>query len=302
MINPIVPEPVGDPFILTVGNHYYMSASGGGPKTDSQFVMWHSTDLQHWSKPTVILDFEDVSWAYEKAWAPSMVEHNGYYYLAFCADQQIGIAVCDSPMGMYRDILGRPLIAKEDHPDFQVIDPAFLKDDDGKIYLAYGQGKCLMSEISLTPDSAEFVGETVCLSDELYYQKSIDVHTVDKSLYNEAPDLIKIGDRYLFSWAIYDVRDYRYGVRYAWADNPMGPYVMPIDFDHDNILLQGRHDITGCGHACIVRYDDAYWIVYGRHPKHRLGGYGRDLCCEKIDFLDDWHLSATPTALTRTFD
>lgn len=296
MKNPVIKEKAGDPYILKDGADYYMTATGGGKR--GTFVCWHSTDLQNWSEPVTILDLADLSWAKENAWAPSMVEQDGYYYFAFCAEQQIGIAVCDSPMGTYHDILGRPLVAKTDY-DFQTIDPVFLKDDDGKIYMAFGQGKCMMSEIKLTPESAEFVGEMVCLSEMLYRQASKSPDVEDKSLYNEAPDLIKIGDRYLFSWAIYDVLDYRYGMRYAWSKNPMGPYIMPLDFDHDNILLMGVHGITGCGHACVTEYNGEYYITYGRHTKNRIEAFGRDMCCEKITFLDEWHLQAIPSELSR---
>ena len=227
-----------------------------------------------------------------------MVEKDGFYYFAFCADQQIGIAVSQSPMGNFRDILGRPLVAKTDY-DFQTIDPCFLKDDDGTVYLAFGQGKCMMSKIELSPGSAKFTGEMVCLSEMIYRQFSVNPAPGPsgevKSIYNEAPDLIKIGDRYLFSWAIYDVLDYRYAMRYAWSRNPMGPYIMPLDYDHDNILLQGRHGITGCGHACITEYKGEYYITYGRHKKDRTRFPGREMCCEKITFLDEDHLIAVPT-------
>ncbi|MDO4292333.1 MAG: family 43 glycosylhydrolase [Eubacteriales bacterium] len=296
MRNPIIPQKAGDPFILHEGDNYYMTATGGGQKGLQEFVCWHSKDLQHWSEPVTILELSEVTWAKTNAWAPSMVEKDGWYYFAFCADQQIGIAVCKEPMGRYRDLLGRPLIAKQDY-DFQTIDPAFLKDADGQIYLAFGQGKCMVSRIELTPGSAALTGELVCLSDALYDQRSVDRKKEDKSIYNEAPDLIRIGDRYLFSWAIYDVADYRYGVRYAWSRSPMGPYIMPLDFDHDNILLQGRHDITGCGHACVTEYQGEYYIVYGRHGQNRLDGFGRDMCCEKITFEDELHLKAVPSRL-----
>lgn len=317
MKNPIIPENAGDPYILKDGNDYYMSATAGTKEHKPGFMMWHSTDMEHWSEPVTILDFDNVSWAVGGSWAPSMVEKDGYYYLAFVADQQIGIAVCETPMGTYRDILGRPLIAKTDY-DFQTIDPCFLKDDDGKIYLAFGQGACMMSEILLSPTSAEFTGRMVCLSDQMYSQFSIPprleakgvisegqpnagstvsvtIRREDKSIYNEAPDLIKIGDRYLFSWAIYDVQDYRYAMRYAWSSRPMGPYIMPIDYDHDNIVLQGAHGITGCGHACITEYQGEYYITYGRHKKDRSHAFGREMCTEKIWFQDADHIIAVPT-------
>ena len=296
MKNPIVRQKAGDPYILKDKDHYYMSATGGGEK--DEFVCWHSTNLCDWSEPVPILSLKDVAWANTMAWAPSMVEKDGYYYFAFCADQQIGIAVCDEPMGTYHDLTGKPLVACKDY-DFQTIDPVFLKDEDGKIYMAFGQGKCMMSEIALTPHSAEFAGEMVCLSDMLYRQASRMRDQFDISLYNEAPDLIRIGNRYLFSWSVYDVLDYRYGIRYAWSEHPMGPYFMPVDFEHDNMLMQGHHDITGCGHACITEYNKEYYITYGRHVKNwwPTGGK-RELCCEKIVFEDEFHLRAIPTALT----
>ncbi len=296
MRNPIIPQDAGDPYILKDGTDYYMTATGGGDIGLNGFVCWHSKDLENWSDPVTILDFKDVSWANTNAWAPSMVEKDGYYYFAFCADQQIGIAVCNSPMGTFRDILGKPLIAKTDY-DFQTIDPCFIKDDDGTVYLAFGQGRCLMSRIELTPDSAAFIGNMECLSELIYRQDGApSPHPELKEVYNEAPDLIKIGERYLFSWAIYDVLDYRYAVRYAWARHPMGPYIMPLDYDHPkNILLEGRHDITGCGHACVTEYNGEYYITYGRHKKDRTQNFGREMCCEKITFLDDDHLVAVPT-------
>lgn len=301
MKNPIIKEYAGDPFILHEGNDYYMTATGGGEKGVNEFVCWHSTDLQNWSDPVQILDLKDVSWAVTNGWAPSMVEKDGYYYLAFCADQQIGIAVSESPMGKYREILGRPLVAKTDY-DFQTIDPAFLKDKDGTVYLAFGQGRCMMSRIELSPENAQFEGEMICLSTMLYRQASQSEQIEDKSLYNEAPDLVRMGDRYLFSWAVYDVLDYRYGMRYAWAKSPMGPYIMPLNFDQYNMLLQGNHRITGCGHACVTDYQGDYYIVYGRHTEDRVNCPGRVMCCERIVFDDEWHIHAEATPLERAFE
>ncbi len=294
MKNPIVKEKAGDPCVLKHMGKYYMSATGGGTRPGREFVAWVSEDLANWSEPRVILDLEKVAWAREKAWAPAMVEKDGLFYLAFCADQQIGIAVCDRPDGEYRDILGRPFIAKKDYP-FQTIDPAFVKDENGRVYFAFGQGKCMAGEVELSPHGARFVGDMVCLSDMIYSQFSHHPDIEDKSIYNEAPDIVRYGDRYLFSWAIYDVMDYRYAMRYAWGRHPLGPYILPRDFDHDNILLQGRHGITGCGHACVTEYDGEWYILYGRHMRDRTAGWGRDMCCERITALDRDHLIAVPS-------
>ena len=76
----------------------------------------------------------------------------------------------------------------------------------------------------------------------------------------------------------------------------MGPYIMPLDYDHDNILLQGMNNITGCGHGCVTEYNGEYYVTYGRHRKDRTRNFGREMCTEKIVFLDDDHIIAIPTA------
>lgn len=154
-----------------------------------------------------------------------------------------------------------------------------------------------MSKIELAPDQICFSGDMVCLTEMLYRQRSVDTDRVDKDIYNEAPDLVRIGGCYLFSWAIYDVLDYRYSVRYAWSKHPMGPYYMPLDFDHDNILLRGMHEIAGCAHSCITEYQGDYYILYGRRNRDFTYEFARNLCCDKIQFLDRDHLLAVPSAV-----
>lgn len=293
--NPILKDSLGDPFVMKDGADYYLTATCQNPELGGHtFQCYHSTDLENWSEPKTILDFtKHVSWGKEKAWAPTMAKVGGHYYFSFCADQQIGIAVGEHPMGEFRDILGKPLVSYEQY-GFQTIDPCLFVDDDGTVYLFFGQGKCYFAPISLSPDKAEFLEEPVSLSDQFYWQRSITTG-FDITVYNEAPDLIKIGDRYLFSWAIYDVRDPRYAVRYAWADNVRGPYIQPVndDLEVDNILIQGHGDIMCTGHACIQEYKGEYYIFYGRYKTpHR--GMGREMCCDKVVFTDGDHVRAIP--------
>lgn len=299
--NPIFPYEGGDPFVLKDGNDYYLSMTEHRPGFHG-FRMFHSTDLENWDEPVEIFDLQqDTTWAKDRAWAPAMLKHNGYYYLAFSAEQQIGIAVCDTPMGRYRDLMGGPLVSYYQY-GFQTIDPCLFEDDDGKVYMFFGEGKCYLYELELTPTSCKIIGDPVDISEFLYrqvsHQYSVEGYEYfDTSIYNEAPDIIKIGNRYLFSWSIYDVLDYRYAVRYGWSDKITGPYLMPLDYEHDNILLQGHHDITGCGHACITEKDGEYYIFYGRHKKEdrSRGVFTREMCCEKIQFLDENHIVAIPT-------
>ena len=71
----------------------------------------------------------DVSWADKNAWAPAITERDGKCYFYFCAEQQIGVAVADSPAGPFKDALGRPLVAKGGSLSGQMIDPSVFTDD-----------------------------------------------------------------------------------------------------------------------------------------------------------------------------
>jgi beta-xylosidase len=293
MSNPIIPYG-GDPFVLKDGDDYYCSTSSPRNLKQRAFPCYHSTDLVHWSDQKVILDFDNVSWAKSKAWAPSLAKYNGHYYLAFCADQQIGMAVCDEPMGNYRDIIGGPLV-KYNQYGFQTIDPCLFVDDDNRVYLLFGQGKCYFVELALSPEKCEFIGDPISLSDHLYWEASGHPEGPEvKTIYNEAPDLIKINGRYLFSWAIYDVRDYRYCTKYAWAQKVSGPYVQPINENWDNVLIKGVGELQCTGHSCIQEYKGEYYVFYGRYKNVWLD-HERELCVDKIVFLDEYHLRAIPS-------
>ena len=140
MKNPVIPQNAGDPYILKDGANYPCrlpaAATGTSPALSAGIPQTCRTGRisDHTGLRRCILGEKQSLGAFH------VVEKDGYYYFAFCADQQIGIAVCDAPMGTYKDILGHPLVAKTDY-DFQTIDPCFLKDDDGTVYLAFGQGK-----------------------------------------------------------------------------------------------------------------------------------------------------------------
>jgi len=293
--NPVFscPGDSGDPFVFCENGTYYMTMTGGGGGSDT-FVCRTSTDLEHWSEPAVILDLKrDTVWARTNAWAPTMVEQDGRYYFAFCADQQIGIAVGESPLGPFRDLLGHPFVRWEAFGN-QSIDPCFFKDDDGKVYLFFGQGKLWAEEILLSPQGARWARPPKCLSDSFYAQCSKRNGHFDITVYNEAPDVVKIGDKYLLTWAIYDVADYRYATRYAWSRKVLGPYVQPKDCLHDNILIQPEGDLVCCGHGCIVEKDGRHYYFYGRYRADRTEP-GRELCREEIDFSDPVHPVAHPT-------
>lgn len=314
--NPILPGTWADPFVLEHGDTYYLY-----PTKDCRnwrhpkLYAFHSDDLFHWHGPTEILDLQNIAWAQRFAYAPTAAFWNGKFYLYFCADNQIGLAVSDDPLGRFTDVLHRPLIGR-DAWGCQSIDPDLFIDDDGQPYLLWGQGKCWIAP--LADDMQTFAREPVCLSDQLYRQKGLDPAAYDRdyrargndpyafdlSLYCEGTHVQKIGGRYFLSWSLHDARDPRYHIRYAWGETVLGPYDIP----EANILLAPAESIRGTGHASMAQKGDEWYLIYHRHGSvvperdwHRdmawngTDGTDRQVCCDRLQFQDGEPLQIVPS-------
>ncbi len=150
--NPIITDIyTADPDAFVVGDRFYIdSDQDEAPLGASDFLMrtWHmysSTDAVSWTHHGGLLSLTDFPWANRNAWAPEMQERDGkfYWYLpmqkAATNSMSIGVAVGDSPLGPFRDALGKPLIdnTTANHSSFD-IDPTVLVDDDGQAYIYWG--------------------------------------------------------------------------------------------------------------------------------------------------------------------
>lgn len=82
------------------------------------------------------LSEDDVPWVSEQMWAPDAIYTNDKYYLIFPARDKdgifrLGVAESESPVG--------PFKPQENYlPGSYSIDPAIIKDDDGRIIVYYG--------------------------------------------------------------------------------------------------------------------------------------------------------------------
>ena len=79
-----------------------------------EWFLLSSTDLVTWSK-RVALSLKDFEWANANAWAGQLMGKGGKYYWYVPVNQTgggmaIGVAVADSPGGVFKDALGKPLV------------------------------------------------------------------------------------------------------------------------------------------------------------------------------------------------
>ena len=271
MRSPIIPGYYADPEIRYFNGKFYIypTTDGFDGWSGTQFHAFSSTDLVHWHDEGVILDLgPDISWADARAWAPSMVEHNGKFYFYFCAEAQIGVAVGDSPTGPFTDALGKPLLASGAFSG-QMIDPNVFIDTDGQPYLYWGNGHAYV----------------VPLHDDMISFDKSDVAEITPSGYNEGSFVFKRGSTYYLSWSQNDTRDVNYQVAYATASSPYGPWTK------QGVILSKNSSlgILGTGHHSVVQVPgrDEWYIVYHRFAIPNGDGMHRETTIDKLEFNAD---------------
>ena len=286
--NPILPEFYADPEVMyseKTGRYYIYPTTDGIPNWGSTaFKAFSSDDLVNWKEEGVILDLKDVSWAKKNAWAPCIIEKkqadgNYKYYYYYTAEQQIGVAVADSPTGPFIDS-GKPLIDKVRPGGMskgQNIDPDVFTDPaSGKTYLYWGNyymAVCELNEdmVSIKPNTTK-----ILIDNDAYY--------------SEAAHVFYRNGYYYFTWSKNDTRSPEYQVRYVRAKSPVGP----IDASKSEVILckKPEQGIFGTGHHSVLPLPNKneWRIVYHRFKfpdavtMGRNAGFHREVCIDKLEF------------------
>ncbi len=267
---PILEGYTADPHAAVFGDTYYVyPTSDKAEWQTTDFSCWSSKDLIHWKNEGMVLDVtKDLKWAKIRAWAPGIIERGGKYYFYFCAEQKIGVAVSDQPVGKFTDPLGAPLIVPSKEYPCQTIDPFPYIDDDGQAYLYYGQGNLYARR--LNTDMISFAGDPIKLTPPRF---------------NEAVFIIKRQGRYYFMWSENDARDASYQVAYGTARSALGP----IEIPPNNVILQQKGAAKGTGHHAVIQVPgtDRWYIIYHRHAIPNGNGYTRQTCLARMEFSAD---------------
>lgn len=222
------------------------------------------------------LHMRDVEWVSKQMWAPDAVCKDGKYYLVFPARDKeglfrLGVAVSDSPVGPFK---AEPNYIEGSYS----IDPAVLKDDDGKVYCYYGGlwGGQLdkWKTGKFNPNGGELEGDFDPNADAqgpMFAQFSDDMKsfvTTPKNLtildengkplkagdeerrYFEGPWMHKFNGKYYLS---YSTGTTHYIV-YAESDTPDGP------FTYKGRILEPVLGWTT--HHSIVEYNGKWYLFY----------------------------------------
>lgn len=273
MKSPVLPGYNADPNIVRFGDTYYIYATTDGIAGwgSTKFKVWSSKNLVDWTEHDTILDLgPDISWADSNAWAPAAIEKDGKYYFYFSAQQNIGVAVSDSPLGPFTDPIGKPLVSKADYNGAQQIDPAVFTDDDGQSYLYWGNGSAYVVPLN---------------ADMTSYDVSKRVKLDGLTNFREGLFMNKRAGKYYLSWSIDDTRSENYRVGYAMGDSPTGPWV-----NKGEILTKDtKLGILGTGHHSIIQVPgtDDWYITYHRFGMPGGDGMHRETTIDRMHFNED---------------
>ena len=246
--NPIVPnQGLNDPHIHIFNDTAYVYASHDKSANNKKFIMedwwvWSSPDLVNWTKESVLKPQDTyIGKDFTSCWATDVAYKNGKYYWYFSeGNQQTGVVVGDSPVGPWRDPLGKPLLTSELTPTDEY-DMAIF-EENGAHYIIFGVWEYYIAKLNDDMISlAEKPKKLIVNNPRGPYNldgKNLEKPTDDK------PFVHKYNGKYYLSW----------GCFYAMADNLYGPY-----YYKDTVIKQ---------ESFAEGYDAPTWptgFLQGRH-------------------------------------
>jgi beta-xylosidase len=299
--NPVYPDYFADPFVLRVGDTYYAYGTGGRALEGGRaFEILRSTDLVHWHSVGHALE---VLSGWSDYWAPEVAHtENGFYlyYSAGIGDKghQLRVAHATQPEGPFKDL---GVVLTPDEPF--AIDASPFRDDDGQWYVYYAKDFLDGARVGTALSVAKLEGMTRLVGEsktvlratqdwQLYersramYGRTYDWHTL------EGPFVVKRHGRY---WCFYSGGAWTnasYGVSYAVADHPLGPWSeaasgVPL------VLKTIPGQVIGPGHNSLVTTSsDEDFIVYHAWDVARTG---RRMCIDRVTWTADGPRTAGPT-------
>ena len=277
---------IGDPFVLRVGETYYLYATGF---TDG-FDCRTSNDLVHWSKPHRAYQMGKKSFGYTDFWAPEVVAHNGRYLMHYTARRRsddtllIGVAASDSPEGPFVDVTDGPMF------DFgyAAIDGHVVRDESGNYlffsrdcsqHIVDGRRESRILAVRLDDSLTRTVGEPIPI---IFPDCPWETVTGD-TRWNEGPFVVKRDGIYYLMYSAGYFAAPSYATGYAVSRSLLGPYKK----SPDNPLLCSVGAISGPGHNCVVTAPDGTdYCVFHVHTDPANPSQNRRMCFCPIVFED----------------
>ena len=254
--------------IVKDGSEYWVFYTGRG------IPSYHSSDLVHWERgPQTIRDV--ASWTAEAVpgnrgmdyWAPDIHKVGDEYFLYYSIStfgqrtSAIGLVTNrtldpDDPRYKWTD-KGLVVQTSQQASNYNAIDPSFVEDADGGLWLTFGSFWEGIKLIQLDRQT----GKRIAADSPMYslaHYSSIEASAI---YYHD-------GQYYLFvNWGRCCQRaNSTYNIRVGRSAKITGPYLdtRGIDLMRDGgtLLLATESEMIGPGHAGILKDGDKYWFSF----------------------------------------
>jgi GH43 family beta-xylosidase len=297
--NPVWPGYFADPFVLRTGTGAERAywAYGTGPGTDGKEIpVLFSKDLIGWEARGSAL-IPPVALVGGAFWAPEVAEKDGLFYLYYSAEakgsdafQRLRVAVSDSPGGPFEDS-GRLLMPDE---GFSIDAHPFRDPKDGKWYLffamdyveqaPYGTG---LAVVPLADDLLNVAGKPSLVirasNDWQIYERNRDYKGQVWPAWNcvEGPFVVFHNNRYYCFYSGGAWHTEHYGLGFAVADHPLGPWTDDAAVHGPTVLKGVPGKVIGPGHNSVVLGPDdkTLYCVYHAWDPDRTA---RRMCIDPI--------------------
>jgi len=288
--HPVFDRYFADPFVFRAGPDYYALGTGAAEAHAEAGSMLGATGVFPLLQSRDLLSWREIGHALkpppsthgDSFWAPEVACADGRWFLYYSvghgdAHHQLRVAVSDSPAGPYADVGALTDLTQVPF----AIDPHPFRDRDGKWYLFHARdfidladdgsrraGTALVVHELETMTRLASAGRTVLrarrdwqrfMANRTMYGQTFDWHTL------EGPCVVMHREQYycLYSGGCWQTDTY--GVDYAIASHPLGPYEDTGSEDGPRILRTEPARVIGPGHCSVVRAPDGERLVLVYH-------------------------------------
>jgi beta-xylosidase len=299
-VNPVYAGEFADPFVMPTSDAYYAYGTVATPGRTIPALV--STDLVTWRPLGDVL--EPLGSDGHVYWAPEVAEGEGRFWMYYSAGgaegegHRLRVAVGERPEGPFRDA---DCVLVPDDPF--TIDAHPFRDENGGWYLFYcrdfldgdrvGTGIVVDELVDMETLAGDprvvvrpFADWTLYQRAREWYGRTWDWYTV------EGPFVRRRDGRYWCFFSGGAWREPSYGVSYAVADRPLGPWTA-AEGDGPAILRTVPGAVIGPGHASVVSAPSGEdWIVYHAWEP---GGRARLMRIDRLEWTPDGPRCHGPT-------
>lgn len=263
-----------DPFILAWEGKYYLYSTNAA---STGFKVYESNDLSKWTDKGYCLKKGEANSPAGSGgfWAPEVYSLDGQFYMFYVTDENIGIAVSDSPLG--------PFTKYSDGVVFKgtkAIDPHLFIDDDGQMYLYYvkfGGGNHIYGA-KFDLKTCRVTAEKKLITASEAWEKQMDTIA-------EGPFMLKHNGTYYLTYSANHYKSQGYAVGCATSATPLGNFEK---CDYNPVLSKNENvKAVGTGHHSFFTAENGeLFIVYHRHNS-LTEIHTRQTCIDRCGFVTD---------------